>query len=165
MTTAALPASLTSTGWATTGGSGTTALYRPVRSSAQALAWQDGTKRRAGDMTGIAQADTHNSVLVATASDEQAETSTDPDAGNMGLPSPVLLQPDRPETNTTMTVVVAEDLNSTTEVPRTLSQEAHVPQEVLPPVLATVVGDTGGAPSPSHAMQRVPQGLMQQEQQ
>jgi len=171
LTTAALPASLTRTGWATTGGSGTSVVYRPSGRSTQAepnisprpkvFAGQEGTKRSTADVTDVAQTDTHSPLLVATVLDEQAEAPTNSSAGGTGLSSAVPLQLEQPVTDTTVTVVVAEDFSGATEDQRTLPQQ----QEVLSPIPACAVGDTGGAPSPSHAVQLVPQEMMQQEQQ
>jgi len=125
------------------------------------FAGQEGTKRSSADVTDVAQMDTHSPLLVATVLDEQAEAPTNSSAGGTGLSSAVPLQLEQPVADTTVTVVVVEDFRDAPEDQRTLPQQ----QDVLSPIPACAVGDTGGAPSPSHAVQLVPQELMQQEQQ
>jgi len=128
LTKAALPAHLTNTGWATTGGSGNTAVYRPIGRSAEdaakSLAGKDDNTRRASDLTGAAQTDTSSPVFVATASDGQAEAPIVPNAGRVGTSTTVPLQLEQPVTDTTVTVVAVEDLDDNDmEGPRTLPQQ------------------------------------------
>jgi len=149
---------------------------------------QDSIKRRAADLLrGAAQTGTLGIAFGAMVSETQDDAPANAGACSIDLVEPVPVQPTQPSKDAIANVVTVEvpmlpqtptsteatptpsPIASavqvsveTTQAPRSLSLEEE--EEVLSPVAFGGMGDTGGAPSPSHAAQLVPQGLVQQEQ-
>lgn len=145
---------------------------------------QDCIKRRAADLLrGAAQTGTLGAAFGAMMSEMQDDSPANAGGGSIDSSESVSLQPTQPSTDAIPNVVIVEVpmmpqtptstvsthispvasavqvSGEATETPRSLSKE----QEVLSPVVANCMGDTGTAPTPSQAVQLVPQEQEQQE--